>query len=454
MENKNLEELVKENDLSKKVKEIINYIQKSYYVNSSNMNIDGEKYNDVCLFSVITGLVDGNELIIGNPGIGKTTSAEAVLSTIYSLPVEIYRDAKLKGHPEQTEEKMIGRPHMGELNKGNEKVIWSAFVINYGKIIDEINRLPEGKQSELLDSIDRGVFTYLNETFPRSKKEPFFATANYQDRGNTELLPALKDRFDIIVEATFSEYAEGIAEGKNEGEKKKISNPEIKKKLEDILKKQDEDYEEKINELREEFYKNVEDKNIVLYPSELEKIKEEISKIELSEYARNFLTYFNLSLYNPYTGEYRPGEQMPEDNHYKGYPCGRIKRLSQRAFNSIVKYAKGIAWLRDHKEVEIDDVLKVLPYTLAHRVEFDEEYLQDMAMERNKPENYNKRFLNLFASKMFTKEVFGRFEENKEEIEHAFYLANNGKVDELKKLANERDDPFYKALYGTFVVEE
>ena len=41
-----------------------------------DLEIKGEKYNSAILFSLLTALKQGKELIIGEPGLGKTTSAE------------------------------------------------------------------------------------------------------------------------------------------------------------------------------------------------------------------------------------------------------------------------------------------------------------------------------------------------------------------------------------------
>lgn len=181
------------------------------------------------LFSILTALDSGRQLTIGSYGLGKTTLLQAVLSTIYSLPVELYRAAQLRGHPEQTDEKMIGRPDLSALNQGKERVIWSLFSLVPGKIVDEINRLPEGKQNELLDAVDTGTFQYLNEVLFQPD-QPFFATMNYPDAGNTELIPPMRDRFDVCVEMTPSPFSSTIVTKKNEEEKKRLSDVESYKK--------------------------------------------------------------------------------------------------------------------------------------------------------------------------------------------------------------------------------
>ena len=51
--------------------------------------------------------------------------------------------SEVGGHPEQTEEKIVGRPDLGKLNQGQEEVVWSSFVQLPVKIVDEINKAKE-----------------------------------------------------------------------------------------------------------------------------------------------------------------------------------------------------------------------------------------------------------------------------------------------------------------------
>ena len=60
--------------------------------------------------------------------------------------------------------------------------------------------MPSGNQDELLNALETGRFNYLNSTFYVGKT-PFFATANHPDDGNHILIPPLRDRFRIHVEA-------------------------------------------------------------------------------------------------------------------------------------------------------------------------------------------------------------------------------------------------------------
>ncbi|MBU0727633.1 AAA family ATPase, partial [Patescibacteria group bacterium] len=139
-------------------------------------------------------------MLFGEYGLGKTTSAEYVSTLMDALPREVVLASEVKGHPEQTEEKMLARPDLGELNAGVEKVLWSYFVLNPTKILDEFNRLPPSKQNILLDGIDRGNWKYLSELV-QTGEFTLFATCNYEDLGNSALIEPVLDRFDIATES-------------------------------------------------------------------------------------------------------------------------------------------------------------------------------------------------------------------------------------------------------------
>ena len=134
-----------------KALEIYDFIQNSLYLNRPDIRIGENRFNAALLFSLLTAINQGKEIIMGEPGLGKTTSAEYICAMIYRFPLGLIWAGVVPGHPEQTEEKIIGRPDLGRLNQGEEVVVWSYFAQLPVKIVDEINRLPETKQSIILD---------------------------------------------------------------------------------------------------------------------------------------------------------------------------------------------------------------------------------------------------------------------------------------------------------------
>ena len=95
-------------DLRQKVWDIYSYIKENLYLNRPDMELKGLQLNSALLMSILTGLCQGKQLIIGEPGLGKTTSAEYVCALLYRFPLGTIWGSEVSGHPEQTEEKIIG----------------------------------------------------------------------------------------------------------------------------------------------------------------------------------------------------------------------------------------------------------------------------------------------------------------------------------------------------------
>jgi hypothetical protein len=226
---------VGKNGYQKQAMGIYRFISEHLYFNRPDMVIKGERFNSAILLSLITGLKKGKELIIGEPGLGKTTSAEYVCSLIYQFPLGVIWGSEVSGHPEQTEEKIIGRPDLGKLNRGEEDVVWTNFSQIPVKIVDEINRLPETKQSMILDGVDRGNWEYLNEMII-NEEYCLFATANYQDGGTNTIIAPLVDRFDVMVESRHPGANLSFLVGKDKRKDHVLRHPKYEKDLYHVLK--------------------------------------------------------------------------------------------------------------------------------------------------------------------------------------------------------------------------
>ncbi len=353
-----------------KIRNAHEYISNSYYLNHPNLKINEEKWNEVILMTLLTGLNGGKELLIGNYGSGKTTVAEAVSSLLYGYPPEFIQACELKGHPYQTEEKMAGRPNLGELQKGNEKVIWSNFSkAPIPKIVDEISRLSGGAQDTLLDSIDRGVFSYLNETLFQNGFG-INATANYPDSGNTEIIPPLLDRFDVGVEIAapigLTMYRDSAKENK-----KMLKNKKISIEMLEALKK--DDYH-KIGSLKEIYLSELGELNELIFTEkEIKKCREKINNISFGAEAPVIIDVL-YSEANSLTKV--PGEAYTE--HYDKTNLAGIleNNISYRWINSINEYSKSLTFALGENEVTPKRIYEIIPHTLLHRVKIKDGFSQ------------------------------------------------------------------------------
>jgi len=406
----------------RKIRKIYDFIGDNLYLNRPDVEIKGEKYNAALLFGILTSLNRGKELIIGEPGLGKTTSAEYVGSILYRLPLGTIWGSEVAGHPEQTEEKIIGRPHLGELNQGREAVVWSNFAQIPVKIVDEINRLPETKQSIILNGVDRGNWEYLNETLI-NEEYTLFATANYQDRGTNTIIPPLIDRFDILVESKHpgANIASTIG---NNGKKtsQPLRHPQYERTLQEVLRR-NKPHEEKmvlVEEACDLFGEYMKEELQVegFTKTERQEINGYIAQVPIDLDANSFtrMLLAELSFCHKY-GQKRSLESCEEGCHYTGYLCHHVKNCaSNRLPTSIRVYAQSLAWYLGDEEVDLEHVRLMAPYTLAHRVQWKDSYVAKREGERREDP------LQIYLAKQATEEVFKRYNEQRDYLLEAMSI--------------------------------
>jgi MoxR-like ATPase len=423
------------------VRQIYDFIQSHLYFNRPDLQVGAEPFNSTLLFSLFTALIGGKALIIGEPGLGKTTATEYVGSLLYQLPVGTIWAAEVAGHPEQTEEKIIGRPDLGKLNQGQEEVVWSHFVQLPVKIVDEINRLPETKQSMILDGVDRGNWEYLNE-MTLNDEYCLFATANYQDQGTNTIIAPLLDRFDVMVESRYPGPSYGFLISQRQEKEELLRHPELELELQEILTSRlaPEKKEVRLAAISEAYGNYLQDKLhlLTLNSPSRKKARQQISAIGLDQdanaYARMLLA--ELSFCDRH-GQKRSSESCEEGCHYTGYLCHRLLNCaSNRLPVSLSNYAKALAWFTGVPEVGIEQMRAVGPYCLAHRARWTEAHLSLMQKERRSDP------LQIHIARDAINEVYQRYSEQAEHVKTA--LANAYRIfqgEPLEPLAG--DHPIY-----------
>jgi hypothetical protein len=405
--------------------EIYRFIGDHLYFNRPDIEIKGERFNSAILLSVLTALQKGKELIIGEPGLGKTTSAEFVSSLVYQIPLGAIWGSEVSGHPEQTEEKIIGRPDLGKLNRGEEDVVWTNFSQIPVKIVDEINRLPETKQSMILDGVDRGNWEYLNEMII-NEEYCLFATANYQDGGTSTIIAPLMDRFDVMVESRYPGANLSFLIGKTKAKDRILRHPVYERELHRILKSKISYLKKsaKMEEVCEAFGAHVREAGGVntLARGDREKIRADMEGLEMDLDASAFtrMLLAECSFCERY-GQKRVLEVCEEGCHYTGYLCHEIKNCaSNRLPTSIKQYARALAWLLEDSKIDIEHVKTILPYTLAHRVQWKEGVLSQK--ERSKRDDP----FPIFLAKEAVRIVSQRYREQSDHLKDA--LAAGSKI--------------------------
>jgi AAA lid domain len=342
-----------------------------------------ESYNSPLLFALLTSVLrNGTMILYGSPGSGKTTSAEFVGAFVHGTlleetfgdgqkdfrVMEAIHEATIHGHQELTEEKMIGRPHLGKLMRdGEEEIIPRKFVLSPFRMVDEVNRLTPGRTNNLLEMMDRGFSVYADSKIYAAEGATFL-TANFRDVASSDLTPPFLDRLDVGVFApTLNPYFLGMAGG---GDDRKLTGDE----------------EAYVGRLRHEI-------GVEITTSDLENIRSEISAVQMDPEAMyilyNFVSELNgCALASPDIERKSKGfawfvkppvlcSQVDDGGSTGGGHLGGChyhntenicykteNEVSVRAGKTIERYAKALAWFRGRDKAGLEEVEAVVPFVL------------------------------------------------------------------------------------------
>ncbi|RLI74517.1 hypothetical protein DRO97_05795 [Archaeoglobales archaeon] len=432
------------------MREIYDFIQSTLYFGDETLEIGSSCYNPLTLFGILISILNGKELVFGEYGSGKTTSSERISSLMKGLPLEFVQAATIHSHPEQTEEKIKATLDLGVLEReGRELIRWKILPFSPVIIIDEINRLPVGKQSLILNEVDRNVWSYRGETLILDDNKSFFATINYQDIGTTKLIPPLLDRFDLAVETArlhpirkrlvrrgvkdyvlrdsklTEEMVAYIAENSISENAKQII-----KYIDEISEEFKETLEERINELgfKIEIPRNY----------EIKVIKKEIEKIEFSDEAELFLDYLTQEVYCQLS--LKKEFSRCDGCHYANYICSDIYLISNRAEKSLFLFSKALAWFLGDEEANLEHLICLLPFVLWHRCAISDAKLDEVReIEKDSSDEF-------YAVKDCIRNVKRRWEEHKDFQIEAYMALKNGDYGKIEDLAEKIKHPFFKSF--------
>ena len=236
--------LGEEDILRKKVWRIINLIQANQlFVHHKELSIKHFAENskklqskilpEILSLCILNAIVPNSAMIlVGGHGEGKTTLVKLLGRMFTARSLNEIENSIIRGHPQLTEEKLIGTLKLGKLMKeGEEEVVWRKFVTNFWKIIDEVNRLTPYAQDILLSLLAEGTVKYY-DSIKSINKYCLFATINPHDIGTFELSQPFLDRFGISVPISMpaSHDLQLILSGKDEkysGMDELVQVPEI-----------------------------------------------------------------------------------------------------------------------------------------------------------------------------------------------------------------------------------
>lgn len=438
------------NELKDKIHKLYELIRDHFYLGDELLHVADKSYSPVALFGTISLIIGGRELVLGDYGSGKTSSSERLASLIKGLPLEFVQATTIHAHPEQTEEKMKATLDLGALEReGKEVVKWKITPFSPVVIIDEINRLPVGKQSVLLNEVDRNIWSYRGETLMLREQKAFFATINYQDIGATKLIPPLLDRFDVAIETGPSHPVRKriIRRGINEED---LKDRDLSQHLIEVILQNNDtgsadkvvDYiDQKSEEFKYELEKRLQRRGIdIQIPriAELEAIAEEIESRPVSEDAELFLDYLGQEIPCHYT--LQKDFSRCEGCHYQNYICSDLYSLSNRAEQSAFRFAKALAWMGGEDEATLEHFMAVLPYVLWQRSPLSDKKRSEVKdIEKTSSDEW-------YAVADLLREIKRRWEEHKDYQIEAYMALKKGDSQKLESLAAEIEHAFFQNL--------
>lgn len=350
----------------------------------SNLTFETEKLKNRKVFLVetlatINALVDnGTMLLYGGHGGGKTTLSKYLGQIFYQFSSDKVEECILRGHPQLTEEKILGNLDISQLTGRREltggkniDVNWNDFVKSPWKIIDEINRLTPFAQNILLSLLAEGTVKYHNSSLVL---QPFtlFATMNPKDEANVNLSLPFLDRFALALPITMPDYESLLTIGKSG---KSFKSDSLSNYLPNF----------NLNEYQQAV------RNVPILDEAEHYINLIISEFRLCE-----------RVVKEATDTETVDGTLCKGCHFEDAPdkvCNKVVNpLSVRVKEDLYRYSKALAWFLGSKSVTDHHVEALAPYFIWHRSNISRKY-RKLLQEKKFTSNNLSININLEACK-------------------------------------------------------
>jgi len=359
-------------DPCKKIQQLIRSLEElRLHLGRADLAVAGQRINAPLYFCIANACLRNRAVLLyGGMGANKTTLVNLLGCSLLSLDLEAVEDLVVSGHPEQTEEKIIGfldprqwmEPAAGTNGRGSNepdsqngkngtngpnsrtRVLWTGWAKSRWKLINEINRFPGGKQNLFLEILQKRRISYAGSVCSPGDT-CYFATMNPEFSSTYPVDQALLDRISACVPATQPDFLAGL-----------------------LLAERERD----VRELAEELPRFTSEEFLALPGLVAEKpIKSDVELAVLC-LLRDFTLCERAPAYDKsQLSRARPSLGLCSGCHYWNNPeavCWQVDEgLSDRVRQDLRSFTRAFAFLLD-RDADLQVLRAVAPYVIWHRV--------------------------------------------------------------------------------------
>jgi len=209
-------------DPKSKIEQLVSSLEElRLHLGRKDLLIGGDRINAQLYFCLANSCLRGRAILLyGGMGANKTTLINLLGTSFLGLDLDRVEDLMVTGHPEQTEEKIVGfldpRQWTGQ-KEGPVQVLWTDWASSRWKLVNEINRFPSGKQNLFLEILQKRRISYAGQVC-RPGETCYFATMNPEFSATYPLDQALLDRISACVPAYQPDFLAGLLLSEREKE--------------------------------------------------------------------------------------------------------------------------------------------------------------------------------------------------------------------------------------------